>query len=73
MDFIEANEDLSNEFNTYNIAIEKFRWKTSVKEGELVIKGITTVLCILKPLIKPYGDLQYMEPEIDNLRLYNVN
>jgi hypothetical protein len=73
MDFIEGNENLSNEFNTYNIPIEKFRWKTSSKEGKLTLKGITTVLCILKPIIKPYGDLQHVDPEIDNLRLYNVN
>ena len=72
MDFIESNEDLTNDFNTYNIDIEKFRWKTSVKNGKLTVKGITTVLCILKPIIKPYGDLQHVEPEIDNLRLFIV-
>ena len=73
MDFIEANENLTNEFNTYNIDIEKFRWKASVKDSKLTIKGITTVLCVLKPIIKPYGDLQHVEPEIDNLRLYTIN
>ncbi|WP_347175277.1 hypothetical protein [Polaribacter uvawellassae] len=73
MDFIEADENLLNEFKSYNIPIEKFRWKTVEKEDKLIIKGITTVLCVLKPIIKPYGDLQHVEPEIDNLRLYNVN
>jgi len=73
MDFIEADETLLNEFKSYNIPIEKFRWKTFVKGDTLIIKGITTVLCVLKPLIKPYGDLQHIEPEIDNLRLYKVN
>jgi len=73
MDFIEADENLLNEFKSYNIPIEKFRWKTVEKDDKLIIKGITTVLCVLKPIIKPYGDLQHVEPEIDNLRLYNVN
>ncbi len=73
MDFIEADENLLNEFKSYNIPIEKVRWKTVEKEDKLIIKGITTVLCVLKPIIKPYGDLQHVEPEIDNLRLYNVN
>ena len=73
MDFIESNEELTNEFNTYNIDIEKFRWKASVKNNKVIVKGITTVLCVLKPIIKPYGDLQHVEPEIDNLRLYKVN
>ncbi len=72
MDFIEGNENLSNEFNTYNIKIEDFRWKTSLKDSKLTIKGITTVICVLKPIIKPYGDLQHVEPEIDNLRLFIV-
>jgi len=73
MDFIEGNESLTNEFNTYNIPIEKFRWRASLKDGKLTVKGITTVLCVLKPIIKPYGDLQHVEPEIDNLRLFNIN
>jgi hypothetical protein len=72
MDFIEADENLLNEFKAYNIPIEKFRWKTVVKDNKLTIKGITTVLCILKPIINPYGDLQHVEPEFDNLRLFTV-
>tara|TARA_R110002124_G_scaffold201568_2_gene368092 strand:+ start:208 stop:1284 length:1077 start_codon:yes stop_codon:yes gene_type:complete len=72
MDFIEADENLLNEFKSYNIPIEKFRWKIAVKDNKLTIKGITTVLCILKPIINLYGDLQHVEPEIDNLRLFIV-
>lgn len=73
MDFIEADETLLNEFKSYQIPIEKFRWKTAVKDNKLIVSGITTVVCVLKPLIKPYGDLQHVEPEIDNLRLYTIN
>ena len=73
MDFIEADENLLNEFRSYQIPIEKFRWKATVKDDTVIIKGITTVLCVLKPIIKPYGDLQHVEPEIDNLRLYTIN
>lgn len=72
MDWISENEELSKEFSNYNIPLEKFRWKAYKKGSKLIIKGKTTVLCVLKPLIKPYGDLQHIEPEIDNLRLYNV-
>jgi hypothetical protein len=72
MDWIEADEETSNKFSQYNIPLEKFRWKSYKKGDKLIIKGTTTVLCILKPLIKPYGDLEHVKPEIDNLRLFSV-
>ena len=72
MDWIAENETLSKELSSYKIPLEKFRWKSYVKGNKLIIKGKTTVICVLKPLIKPYGELEHINPEIDNLRLYNV-
>ena len=72
MDWIEQNQELSKEFSTLNIPVDKFRWTAASTKGKLVIKGVTTVLCVLKPLIMPYGDLQHIAPEIDNLRLYSI-
>jgi hypothetical protein len=72
MDWIAEDENISKEFSNYKIPLEKFRWRTSIKDGKLIIKGKTSVVCILKPIIKPYGDLEHVSPEIDNLRLYNV-
>ena len=71
MDWIAEDELISKEFSNFNIPLEKFRWKSYVKDGKLIIKGKTTVVCILKPLIKPYGALEHMTPAIDNKRLYN--
>ena len=70
MDWIEKDEELSKVMSAYNIPLEKFRWRSVVKGNQLVIKGKVTVLCVLKPLIKPYGDLQHVEPDTENLRLY---
>jgi hypothetical protein len=70
MDWIEQDELLSKEMKTYNIPLEKFRWRAIKKGNTLIIKGKTVVVCILKPLIKPYGDLQHITPDTDNLRLY---
>ena len=70
MDWIEQQDELMVELNKYNIAIDKFRWNWSVKNSTLVIRGRTTGLCILKPLIKPYGDLKHVEPDTSNKRLY---
>jgi hypothetical protein len=70
MDWIEQDEEISKVMSTYNIPLEKFRWRSTVRGNTLIIKGKVTVLCVLKPLIKPYGDLQHVEPDTDNLRLY---
>lgn len=70
MDWIEQDEELSKVMSKYNIPLEKWRWRSTVKGNKLIIKGKVTVLCVLKPLIKPYGDLQHVEPDTENLRLY---
>lgn len=73
MDWIAEDELLAKEFSKFEIPLEKFRWKSVRKGNKLIIKGKTTVLCVLKPLIKPYGDLQHIEPDTENLRLYAMN
>lgn len=70
MDWISENEELSLELLKFNIPVEKFRWNWKVKNSKLIIKGKTTVVCVLKPLIKPYGDLKHIEPDTNNKRLY---
>jgi hypothetical protein len=72
MDWISENENISKELSNYNIPLEKFRWKSSIKGGKLILKGKTSVACILKPIIKPYGDLEHVNPEINNMRLYTM-
>ncbi|MFY0604249.1 MAG: hypothetical protein JXQ93_09880 [Flavobacteriaceae bacterium] len=70
MDWVDQDKILSKEMKAYNIPLEKFRWRVIKKGNSLTIKGKTVVVCILKPLIKPYGDLQHITPDTDNLRLY---
>ncbi|SEB36222.1 hypothetical protein SAMN04489761_0135 [Tenacibaculum sp. MAR_2009_124] len=70
MDLIANDEDLSKKVKELNIPIEKFRWKWQLKDDQLTIKGLSTVLCVLKPIIKPYGDLEHVKPDTSNKRLY---
>ena len=70
INWIELQDELMAEINKYNIPLDKFRWKWNVKNSTLVIRGRTTGLCVLKPLIKPYGDLKHIEPDTSNKRLY---
>ena len=70
MDWIEQNEDLTLELEKLEIPVDKFRWQWKIKNSMLILKGKTTVLCVLKPLIKPYGDLKHIEPDTNNKRLF---
>jgi hypothetical protein len=72
IDFIEQQEVLYYEVEQLNIPIEKFRWSYSLNNSTLIIKGKTTVSVVLKPLIKPYGELQYITPDTSNKRLYAI-
>ncbi|PQJ78386.1 hypothetical protein [Polaribacter porphyrae] len=70
MDFIEQQESLISQVKKLNIPIEKYRWTYNLKNSTLVIKGKTSVVCVLKPLIRPYGELQHIQPDTNNKRLY---
>lgn len=70
IEWIEQNEDLASELEKLKIPVQKFRWQWTINKSMLVLKGKTTVVCVLKPLIKPYGDLKHIEPDTNNKRLY---
>ena len=70
MDFIANDEDLMKKMNKLNIPVDKFRWTYKIKDSKLIIKGKTSVLCVLKPLTKPFGDLEHVKPDTNNKRLY---
>ena len=73
MDFIANDEDLMKKMNKLNISVDKFRWTYKIKDSKLIIKGKTSVLCVLKPLTKPYGNLEHIKPDTNNKRLYAMN
>ncbi len=70
MDFIEEMPELQREIKALNIPVDKFRWTWDIVNSQLIIKGKTTVLTVLKPVTKPYGDLEHVEPDTKNKRLY---
>lgn len=73
MDFIEQQDALYLKMEKLNIPLNKFRWSYKIQKSKLTIIGKTTGLIVLKPLIKPYGELQYIEPDTNNRRLYAMN
>jgi len=69
--FMEDNDQISADLKELNIPIEKFRWYQTVKGEKLVIKGMATAVCVLKPVMSQAYPSEYMIPNTDNLRLYN--
>ena len=73
VEYIKQHQEIQADFSKNGIELTKFRWRWTVKNNVLTIKGKTTALCILKPLTKPYGDLEHVKPDTSNLRLYAIN
>ncbi|WP_298420197.1 hypothetical protein [uncultured Kordia sp.] len=55
MDWISEDENLADVIKEFNIPIEKFRWLTKVRGNTLFIKGKTTVLCVMQPVMKQHS------------------
>ncbi|MEM6718653.1 MAG: hypothetical protein AAF611_05045 [Bacteroidota bacterium] len=70
MDWIDGNKDYSKIINDMGIKMEYFRWKAYVKDQKVIIKGKTTAVCILKPMMQHNNPLSYVRTEFDNQRYY---
>jgi len=73
INFITEDQNLASKIKTMKIPLDKFRWTAEIIRNKLIFKGMTTVLSVQKPIIKPYGDLEHVEPKIDNARFYAIN
>lgn len=60
MDWILEDENLYNAIKAFQIPIEKFRWLTKVRGNTLYIKGKTTVLCVMEPVMKSNKTNEYL-------------
>jgi len=71
MDWISEHEELANTIKEFNIPIEKFRWLTKVRGNTLIIKGKTTVLCVMQPVMKS-NTIEYLTIDIDGINYTKV-
>ena len=69
--FMQDHDMISKDLEQLNIPIEKYRWYQTVKGDKLIIKGKVTVVCVLEPVMSLAYPSEYMNPSIDNIRLYN--
>ncbi|EDP96128.1 hypothetical protein U8527_14550 [Kordia algicida OT-1] len=69
IDWISEDENLLNTIKAFNIPIEKFRWLTKIRGNTLTIKGKTTVLCVMQPIMKSEVSSEYL-PVVVNENSY---
>lgn len=70
MDWIDDNEQYSTIIKDMGVPVEQFRWKAYKSGDKLIIKGKTTVVCVMKPMMQRNNPLSYVRTEFDNQRYY---
>jgi len=70
MDWVAGSEELAAQLLELNIPIEKFRWQKEVVGTTLIIKGKTTVQCVLKPITDSEEVGEYLIPDYMDLGVY---
>lgn len=72
MDWVASNDGMATTLFQMGIPLEKFRWKSKTKGKTLIIKGKTTVLCVLEPILDTKDANEYRLPKIDDTALYQI-
>jgi len=70
MDWIAETPEMAELIFELNIPIEKYRWKTKIQGNKLLIKGKTTALCVLAPILQQNDTNEYRKPGVEDRRLY---
>lgn len=72
MDWISGSPEMAEVLFKLNIPIEKFRWRSRVQGNKLIIKGKTTVLCVLAPILQANDASEYQNTNIQDPLLYQI-
>ncbi len=72
MDFVSESPEMAEILFELNIPIEKYRWKSETQGNKLRIKGKTTVLCILAPILHNIDKSEYRKPTVDDRSIYQT-
>jgi hypothetical protein len=70
MNWVAEEEALAMHIFELNIPLEKFRWKREIKGNKLIIKGKTTVQCVLEPITLEKDRMEYSIPNYTDTDLY---
>lgn len=72
MDWISESAEMAQTLYHLNIPLEKYRWKSEVHGNKLIIKGKTTVLCVLQPILDSSDTNEYRSPFVEDTHLYQI-
>ncbi len=72
MDWVSESTEMAMTLYNLNIPIEKYRWKSKIKGNKLYIKGKTTVLCVLEPILQENDITEYKNITFDDTSLYEI-
>ena len=72
MDWIAESTEMAKTLYALNIPIEKYRWRTKVQANKLIVKGKTTVLCVLEPIMNSKDHYEYRKTAIKDTVLYEA-
>ena len=72
MDWVSDAQEVIEVLLEFNIPIEKYRWKSKIRGNTLIIKGKTTVLCVLAPLLQDIDSNEYCKPILTDASMYQI-
>jgi hypothetical protein len=72
MDWISESPEMAEVLFKLNIPIEKFRWRSAIQGNKLIIKGKTTVLCVLAPILQSNDENEYQNVTVNDSSLYQI-
>ena len=70
MDWIVQDEAIATALFELGIPVEKYRWRTKLQDNTLLVKGKTTVLCVLEPVMDPNDRTEYQKLTLEDTSLY---
>jgi hypothetical protein len=72
MDFVSDAPEMAEALYRLNIPLEKYRWKSKIQGNTLIIKGKTTVLCVLEPILDTKDNNEYRNMALTDGFLYQI-
>ena len=72
MDWVSGSQEMAEVLLELNIPIEKYRWRSKIQGNKLVIKGKTTVLCVLAPILHQDDTNEYRNVRLEDHSLYQI-
>ncbi len=70
MDWVSESPEMSEVLLELNIPLEKYRWRTEIEGRKLRIKGKTTVLSVLAPILQDADKQEYRVAKLNDRSIY---